>query len=218
MRPEAIIFDLDGVLADTTESHYRAWKQIALELGRSFAREDMTRFRGRQRRDCLLDLLGDHQLPETEIERLLILKDTYCQADIATMTAADLLPGVASFVESAYQQGVRQGVASSSANARQVLQQTGLMPYLQAVGDGLTVARSKPAPDIFVWVAGALHVRPADAVVIEDSLVGVEAALKAGMMVVGVGPDLTGNTLTHLYVRDLSHLRLSDLEDVVKHQ
>ena len=53
-RPTAFIFDLDGVLADTVEVHYHAWKQIAAQLDLPFTRADMDTFRGRRRRDCLL--------------------------------------------------------------------------------------------------------------------------------------------------------------------
>jgi beta-phosphoglucomutase-like phosphatase (HAD superfamily) len=84
---------------------------------------------------------------------------------------------------------------------------------MDAVGDGLTVQRSKPAPDIFLWVAGALGTRPVEAVAIEDSQVGVQAASTAGMLVIGVGQDILDagadlkiNNLTEIAVAELFKL------------
>jgi kojibiose phosphorylase len=63
---------------------------------------------------------------------------------------------------------------------------------IDVVADGYTVQRSKPAPDIFLWVAGALNARPTESIAFEDSLAGIEAAQRGGMFVVGVGdhPDV----------------------------
>lgn len=211
-QPEALIFDLDGVLADTIEYHYRAWKSIADRLDVPFGPEDMNRLRGRQRRDCLLDLLGDRTVDEAEIARLMILKDEFYLADLEQMTSASLLPGVLDLVLTAKKSHLRLGVASASMTARAVLQKTGLLDYMDAVADGSTVSRSKPAPDIFVWVAGALKVRPRRAIVFEDSRAGVEAARTAGMFVVGVGDgQLTQEA--HVSVSSLREIVLSDLMD-----
>jgi beta-phosphoglucomutase len=208
--PEAIIFDLDGVLADTVEFHYRAWKHIADLLDVPFGPEDMNRLRGRQRRDCLLDLLHDRLVDEAEISRLMILKDEFYLADLEQMTPASLLPGVLEFVLAAKRNRLRLGVASASMTARAVLQKTGLLNYMDVVADGGTVARSKPAPDIFIWAAGALRVRPRCAIVFEDSQAGVEAARTAGMFVVGVGDGyLTAQA--HFSVPSLRDVALDDL-------
>lgn len=209
-QPEAVIFDLDGVLADTVEFHYRAWKHIADILDVPFGPEDMNRLRGRQRRDCLLDLLSGRPVDEDEIARLMILKDEFYMADLEQMTPASLLPGVLDFVLAARKSRLRLGVASASMTARAVLQKTNLLAYMDAVADGSTVSRSKPAPDIFVWVAGALRVRPHQAIVFEDSRAGVEAARTAGMFVVGVG-DGQLTSQAHFSVPSLRDVVLADL-------
>src|SRR5690606_33014732 len=149
IQPVAVIFDLDGVLADTVEFHYRAWKHIADKLDVPFGPEDMNRLRGRQRRDCLLDLLNGRPVDEAEITRLMTLKEEFYMADLEQMTPASLLPGVLDFVLAAKKSRLRLGVASASMTARAVLQKTGLLAYMDAVADGSTVSRSKPAPDIF---------------------------------------------------------------------
>lgn len=202
--PEAIIFDLDGVLADTVEYQYQAWRYIAGLIGIPFERGDMDRMRGRQRRDCLLDLLDGRSVTEAEIVRLMALKDEYYLAGIAGMTSANLLPGVMPLIQTARERRLKLGVASSSLSALPVLEKTGLLQMMDAVADGSTVCRSKPAPDIFLWTAGALGVRPSKVIVFEDSRAGVQAARTAGMTVVGVGDgDLTED----------AHFRVTSLEE-----
>ncbi len=208
--PEAIIFDLDGVLADTIEYQYLAWRHIAGLIGVPFERGDMDRMRGRRRRDCLLDLLGDRAISETEIEHLMKLKDEHYLAGIAGMTSDHLLPGVMALIQAARQRGLKLGVASSSLSARPVLEKTQIIQLMDVVADGSTVCRSKPAPDIFVWVAGALGVRPMNAVVFEDSAAGIEAARTAGMTVVGVG-DGKLTVDAHFSVYDLDGFDLDKL-------
>jgi HAD superfamily hydrolase (TIGR01509 family) len=104
------------------------------------------------------------------------------------VTPTDLLPGVARFIAEARALGIRIGLGSASKNARDVLHNLAIAEQFDAVGDGYSVSRSKPAPDLFVWVAGRLDVPPAEAVVFEDAEAGIEAALTAGMYAVGIGP------------------------------
>ena len=86
---------------------------------------------------------------------------------------------------------------------------------MNAIGDGGTVARSKPAPDIFLWVAGALRIVPKRIVVFEDSQAGIEAALTAGMFVVGIGEPIS-TAQAHMWIPSLAHIHLGDL--VEKHR
>jgi beta-phosphoglucomutase len=179
-----LIFDLDGVLVNTVDLHYRAWKQLFDELGVSFSPHDMNRLRGVHRRDILLSLAAD--LTEDQIALYLTQKDRlYLQ--VLDEARQDILhqPAVA-LLREARARGWKVGLASSSINARYVLELVGLANAFDAIADGNTVCRSKPCPDIFVWVAGALGVKPAEIAVIEDSSAGVQGALDAGMFVVGI--------------------------------
>lgn len=208
---EALIFDLDGVLADTVDYHFAAWQRIADILDVPFDRAMMNRFRGRQRRDCLLELAGEDLARDAaELDRLMVLKDSYYLEDLQRMTQDDLLPGVWSFIQAATAAQLKLAVASSSMSAIPVLERTGILPYMDVVADGSTVSRSKPAPDIFVWAAGALRTRPVHTIVFEDSSAGVEAARVAGMGVVGVGnQNLTQGA--HLHIPNFEHITVSEL-------
>jgi HAD superfamily hydrolase (TIGR01509 family) len=79
-------------------------------------------------------------------------------------------------------------IGSSSRNAPLVLDKLQIAAEFDAVADGNSVERAKPAPDLFLEAARRLGVDPAASVVIEDAASGVDAALAAGMIAVGVGP------------------------------
>lgn len=187
--PGAFIFDLDGVLTDTAEYHYRAWKRLADENGLPFTREDNDQLRGVDRRESLRRLLKGKTVPAEQFEAWMTLKNDYYRAFLTEITPTDLLPGVAQFLGEARELGIKLGVASASKNARDVIHNLGILSLLDAIGDGYSVTNPKPAPDLFVWVAGRLNTPPAQTVVFEDAEAGIDAALAGGMFAVGIGPE-----------------------------
>jgi len=181
---KALIFDLDGVIADTVGLHYRAWKQLFDELHVDFSRADMDRFRGIHQRQILQTYAPN--LGEAQMAVCLAQKDAHYKQMLADERDQILHAPAIRLLHDARAHGLKIGLASSSISARHVLQITGIAPLFDAVADGSTVCRPKPAPDIFVWVAGALGVSPPEVAVIEDGRAGVEAARIAGMFVVGI--------------------------------
>lgn len=187
-RVQAIIFDLDGVLTDTAEFHYRAWQQLADRYDLAFDREANEQLRGVSRSDSLRLLLGDRDVTGTEFEAMMAEKNaTYVDA-LAGMGPNDALPGARALVDACRERGLRVAIGSSSRNARTVLDALELTDRFDAIADGDTVAAAKPAPDLFLAAAEMLEVAPAGCVVVEDAAAGVDAALAAGMWAVGVGP------------------------------
>lgn len=184
----AFLFDLDGVITDTAEFHYRSWKRLADEENIAFTREDNEKLRGVSRRDSLLLLLKGRVLSEADMLAWMDRKNGYYRDYLKDITEADLLPGVKEFLLTAKNHGIKIGLASASKNAKDVLDGLGVASLFDAVGDGYSVSNPKPAPDLFVWVAGRLATPPAQTVVFEDAEAGIEAALAAGMYAVGLGP------------------------------
>ena len=182
------IFDLDGVITDTAEYHYRSWQRLADELGIPFNREDNDALRGVPRRRSLELVLKGKTLPEDEMQRLMTLKNDYYRAFLTDITPDDLLPGVGDFLNAARAAGIKIGLGSASKNARDVLDRLGVMTLFDAIGDGSSVTNQKPAPDLFVWVAGALRLPPQQCVVFEDAEAGIDAAKTGGFWTVGLGP------------------------------
>ncbi len=184
----AVLFDLDGVITDTAEYHYRAWQQLADEEGLPFDREINEGCRGVSRRESLLIVLGGRPETEERMQALMARKQRYYEASLDEIGPDDLLPGVAELLDQLDEAGVPYGVASASRNARAVCERLGLIDRLGALADGASVARQKPFPDLFRFAAARLGVPAARCLVVEDAGAGVAAALTAGMAALTLGP------------------------------
>lgn len=182
------IFDLDGVITDTAEYHYRAWQRLADEIGAPFDRQANEALRGVSRRESLRRLLGSRKVREVEADRLMARKNDHYRQLIATLTPADILPGALEFIDDARDRGLRLAIGSASQNARTVLDNLGIGDRFDAICDGNSVTMPKPAPDLFLAAAAALDLPPPATVVFEDATDGVAAGRAAGAMTVGIGP------------------------------
>jgi kojibiose phosphorylase len=187
---QAVIFDLDGVLTDTAELHYQSWQWLADELGLPFDRQTNEALRGLSRMESLTKVLGGRAAEFTDEQKQEIARrknEDYLRR-VSKMTPADLLPGAGELLAALRKRGVRVAVASSSKNAGAVVDRLGIRLLLDVLVDGNDVDRSKPDPRVFLAAAERLGLPPARCVVVEDAASGVEAALAAGMRVVGIGP------------------------------
>jgi beta-phosphoglucomutase len=187
-RHRAVIFDLDGVITDTAEFHYLGWQRLADEEGIPFDRGANEALRGLSRRESLLAMLGERVVPDAQLLEWMERKNDYYVASLGDMGPEDALPGAVELIEDARSRGLKVAIGSSSKNARLVLDKLGLSDAFDAVADGNSVERAKPAPDLFLAAADLLGVGPEECIVVEDAESGVDAALAAGMTAVGVGP------------------------------
>ena len=188
-RPNAIIFDLDGVLTDTSEYHYLAWKHLADDEGIPFTRqENDEHLRGVSRRESLMYIIRGRTYSEAQIQEMMDRKNRYYNEMIKTMTPNDLVSGGRELLQEIRQAGIKVAVASGSKNCRLVLEHLDIMNYLDGVADGYSVSNSKPAPDIFVFAAGLVNTPTSQCLVVEDADAGIESAKAGGMQAVGIGP------------------------------
>jgi beta-phosphoglucomutase len=186
---KAVVFDLDGVIVDTARYHYLAWKRLADELGIKFTETDNERLKGvsRIRSMEILMELGGITLSQHEKERLANKKNAWFVDYVERMLPEEIYPGVAALITTFKQHGMRIALASSSKNAKTVLQLLHIEHLFEVVVDGTMVVHSKPDPEIFILAAKRLGVEPKECLVFEDAEAGVEAALAAGMHCVGIG-------------------------------
>lgn len=188
-RPSAFIFDLDGVITDTAELHYVAWRALALDLGIAFDESHNEQLKGLSRMDSLERILamGPRQFDAPEKHRMAERKNGHYLALVEKMTPADLLPGALDALRAARAAGSRVALASASKNAMLVLERLGIAHAFDHVVDSNHIQNSKPHPEVFLAAASALAVAPQDCVGIEDAVAGVQAIRAAGMFAVGVG-------------------------------
>lgn len=182
MRP--IVFDCDGVLVDSEDLAWSAWRRILARYNITLTPEDIGLLTGRTDRDAHRHFSDRGDLPDHEgfweelSDITFRLFDQHLQA---FEDAADTLDALQS-------RGAFMAVASSSPRKRlhRSLAATGLSDYFDCVVGGDEVAAGKPAPDLFLAAASGLQVEPETCFAVEDAPAGVAAALAAGMTVVAV--------------------------------
>ncbi|MBW8201052.1 beta-phosphoglucomutase [Flagellimonas abyssi] len=188
---KGFIFDLDGVITDTAELHYDAWKKLADEMGWEFDRELNEKLRGISRMDSI-KVIMDHNgvsLDENKIVELATKKNDIYVNSLDGMTQEDYLPGARELLTHLRSEGFSVALGSASKNANKVLQQLKATHYFDVIGDGNSVSKSKPAPDIFLFASEKLGLRPENCIVFEDAEKGIDAAKAGNFLSVGIGPE-----------------------------
>ena len=179
-----VLWDMDGVLVDTGEFHYRAWNGLLPEYGIDFTHELHQETFGRNNASILSLLLGEKLTPELQSE-ISHRKEERFRA--AARGHAVPLPGVESWLARLREDGARQGIASSApvANIDTLIGELGLRSYFDAIVSGEDLP-GKPDPTLFLSVARQLDIPPGLCVVVEDAIAGVAAAKRAGMKCIAV--------------------------------
>ena len=221
MNLQAVIFDFDGVLADTEKLHLRAFQEVLGEHGVDLSAEDyFARYLGLDDYHVLLAIASDCALPhgDARVRSLLELKARRYGQLIATERL--LFEGVEALVRE-WSRHVPLAVASGALRREieEVLGRGGLLECFRAIVSADDVSHGKPAPDTFLLALDRLRGdSPAACVVIEDSLPGITAAKAAGMHVVGVATSHPAEGLREadLVVSSLTDLDLSMLDDLVQ--
>ncbi len=185
---QAFLFDLDGVLTDTSEFHFLGWKRLAEDLGIPFTRQENEALRGVSRRESLALLLKGRPVSEAEATAMMEQKNRYYLELLEKMTPSSLLPGAKEILEELGRLGLKRVIVSVSKNAPLVIERLQLMPLIDDLVDGNAPARSKPFPDLFLLAANKCGLKPTDCLVVEDAAAGIEAAHAAGMLALGLGP------------------------------
>jgi HAD superfamily hydrolase (TIGR01509 family) len=183
---EAAIFDMDGVLIDSGAHHRAAWRALLEELGAEPSRPDYWRLTiGRPSEEAMPLLLG-RRVPEHEARRLARRKrDLYTDFSRGGMVS---VPGVREFVAALSRLGIPRavGTSASSFDVDRLLAEVGLYRHFDVIVTADDVTLGKPDPEVYELAAARLRIPPGACLVFEDSLVGVEAARRAGMRAVGV--------------------------------
>lgn len=190
MKYKGIIFDLDGVICSTDEYHYQAWQKLADEIGATgFGREDNARQRGVSRMESLEVVLEKAPRQYSDKEKLAMAehKNEMYRQLLANMSPADLSTEVKDTLDALRAKGLLLAIGSSSKNAPFILERIGLGSYFDKVSDGNNISHSKPHPEVFLLAAEYLGLAPADCLVVEDAVSGVDAGIAGGFDTAAIG-------------------------------
>ncbi len=214
MTPCGVIFDLDGVLVTTDMFHYKAWKELADEIGLEFNEEMNHQLRGVSRVESLKRMYAQNNrdLPsDEEFEAQMTRKNDRYKELIGTMKPEDVLPGSIELLTALRHANIKIAIASASKNMPKVLEQTQLAQMVDATADGSEITHSKPDPEVFLLAAKKLRCDPKDCVGVEDAESGVEAIHRGNMLAIGIGEQGRKAELVVNSVAELSVERIVDL-------
>ncbi len=208
--PSAVLWDMDGVLADTSQLHFATWELILTEQGIPFDRQKFHYIYGLKNRD-LLPYLAGKPVESQWAERIAAQKEQAFRQ--ALPGHLQPLPGVVHWLKRFKDWGCKQAVASSAPpeNVEALVDELHIRPYFDALvtpGD----LPGKPNPAVFLLAARHLEVLPEDCIVIEDSIPGIEAAKAANMHCIAVTTTNPPDALTQADIVVETLAQLNELQ------
>ena len=185
---KAVIFDLDGVICSTDRYHYKAWKQLADELGVFFNKEINNRLKGVSRTESLDILLekSEKKYSLEEKQELAKKKNDIYRNLLKNMDVNSVSSDVLKTLYILKRKGIKVAIGSSSKNTMYILERIGLDNCFDAIADGTQITKSKPNPEVFLLAAKKLNLEPNDCVVVEDAKTGIDAANAGGFVPIGI--------------------------------
>lgn len=185
ISPKGIIWDMDGVLVDTTLHHYQSWLEILTGIRDDFSWEEFASSFG-MRNDLIIPKVFGKEFRKEELTSI----DEKKEATFRRLAKGKLKPlnGLVDLLKILEKDGFRMAVASSGApeNVNMVINECNLMPFFSALTNGSEVKHSKPDPEIFLLASKKLHVSPSQCIVVEDAPAGIQGAKNAGMKCVAI--------------------------------
>jgi len=177
---KTILWDMDGVIADSNSLHFATWQETFAKRGIKFTRGDFTRLFG-TRNDFIIGSIMGRELPESDVKVMVQEKEENFRRKAAGSIKP--FPGAVSLLNAIKKGNFKLGLVSSAPkeNIDLVLSELNLEGNFDCIVFGQEVLESKPGPQIYLLAAKKLEVAPNDCVVIEDSPLGVKAAKTAGM-------------------------------------
>lgn len=228
MTLQALIFDVDGTLADTEDAHRKAFNAAFSEFGFDW-HWDQTRYDdllrvtgGRNRIRLFLEESAPDILTRDDVDTLIAnlhIKKTALYVEMMENGDVPLRPGIENLIREACARKMRIAIATTTTpvNVESLLTSTlgkESLSWFEVIGDGGKVPVLKPEPDVYLWVLAQMNLAPQDCLALEDSSNGIRAARAADIPCVITTNMYTRNhdfTGALRVVDDLSQTGLDDL-------
>ena len=216
-KDKAVIWDMDGVIADTGPYHCTAWQQVFHKRGVNFTEEDFRHHFG-QRNDTIIRNTMGQDIPQSDLETVIHEKETTFRDLVRHSIKA--LPGAINLIKSLAGHGLKVALASSAPpeNINLLIAGLGIKDYFQVIVSGTDVIEGKPSPQGFLLAAHRLGVKSDNCVVVEDAVAGVAGAKRAGMRCIAVTNTHPRESLLEadLIIDTLEAVTVEDIEKLLK--
>ena len=212
---KAVIWDMDGIIADTAQYHHKGWQIVFRKRGTNYTEEDFRRNTGKRSDTIVREVFGE-KIPQNEITEIIREKDETFRQLMGQKIK--LFPGVLKLITALKEHGFKIAIASSAPmeNIQLITRSLKIDNRFDAIISGWEVTKGKPHPQTFLLAAEKLGVAAEDCIVIEDAISGVAASKRAGMRCIAVTnttsreelreADLIIDTLEEITVADLNRL------------
>ncbi|MCL2706629.1 MAG: tRNA (adenosine(37)-N6)-threonylcarbamoyltransferase complex dimerization subunit type 1 TsaB [Dehalococcoidia bacterium] len=214
----AIIWDVDGTIADTAELHLRAWHAVFAKRSISFGRENFRKIFGLRNDMIIQNFLGE---PATKQDMQTISEEkNRAYYDDLQQNNVSPMPGSIALLEELHKHSIPMAVASSAPrkNIEIILRKLGICHLFQAIVSGDDVIYGKPSPEIYQKAAEQLGVEAHRCIVIEDAVEGIAGACSAGMRSIGVAANHPRLSLraANIVVDTLNQVNMQDIEKLMR--
>jgi beta-phosphoglucomutase len=214
-----VIFDLDGVLLDSYQMHFKCWLALAEADGILLTESDFRSLFGRRGREIAHQVWGP-EFTEQQIVSIHSRKQALYRESLQRNVPA--MDGAVQLIDSLLAAGLVLAVGSSAppANVKMTLEKLGRRQAFSAIVTGSDVTRGKPDPGVFLLAAQRMGIEPSHCAVIEDAPVGIAAAVRGGMTAIallGTAP-VERFAQAHLVVNSLRQLSPKRIADLIQAQ
>ena len=188
---KGLIFDLDGVIAETAKVHYVAWRDEVKKIGIDFSEEENATLKGLPRQETLIGILKIHgKLGEFTNEQLIEMttkkNERYKKLLETELKEGDWLPGIKKLIDDGKRMNLRLSIASSSHNAPIILKKIGLFDEFDFIVNPSDVTNGKPDAEIFIKACEGINIKPREAIGFEDAIPGVKGLKKANIYSIAI--------------------------------
>ena len=212
----AVIFDVDGVLADTGPIHYESWVKMANEIGKTFKKSYFEATFGQQSVPITRQLVG-RNVDQNLVEKWAQLKEQYYREMLKDKIKP--LPGVIELIEDLKSINFKLAVGSSGPpeNVELLLTSLKIEHFFDTIITAAEVQNGKPSPEVFIIAAQKINVKPQNCLVIEDAPVGIEAAKRANMKCIALTTthEIVDLRIADMIVQDLTYVSVNSILDLL---
>lgn len=220
----ALIFDMDGVIIDSIDFHYMAWRDYlrkwGVELTKSYFMNDMF---GTPGREAIRHFINEEHTYESVLQHCDNV-DTEFRRIVAAYPVVEPVSGFKKFIDQAKSAGFKTALATSAPfeNVKVVFERFGIEKYFDVVVTSNDFIHGKPHPEVYLTALKRLGFKADASVVFEDSLAGITSGRAAGIDVIGVTTSQTSDTLkkagAFMCINDFSDFKINDLSDIMNRQ